>query len=87
MNPPSKSQEAFSGAQRISAVNAMRDRAHRLRRHAARWEALAKSLEEIEGFAASQSKDGSEGGPHIGVGSAPEELLWELASRPLPDGL
>jgi hypothetical protein len=85
MNP--MNQETFSVGQRMSAVNAMRARANHLRKKAARWDELASALEEITRYANSQSKDGGEGGPHIGVGSAPEELLWELATRPLEHGL
>jgi hypothetical protein len=87
MDPTDQNQEVFSNTQRTSAVTAMRNRAHRLRYEAARWESLANALDEITKYASSQSKDGGEGGPHIGVGSAPEELLWELATRPLENGL
>jgi hypothetical protein len=74
MNPPTDwSQESVG--QRMSAVNAMRDRANRLRKEAARWEALANVL------------DDGEGSPLIRVGSPAEELLWELASRPIEIGL
>ena len=81
--PKSDTTEAFAIGHRMNAVAAIRNRAERLRRYAARWDALANSLEEIERHAASQSVDGGEGGPHIGVGSPAEELLWELASRGL----
>jgi hypothetical protein len=87
MNLPESSPEVFGGGQRMSAVNAMRVRAKRLRQQAARWDQLARSLEEIEKYATRQAKDGEDVGPHIGVRSAPEELLWELASRPLEIGL
>jgi hypothetical protein len=87
MNPSNKSQEASSKVRRISAITAMRDRANRLRRRAARWEELANALDKIEKYAISQSKDGSEGSPHIGAGSASEEFLWELASKSFESGL
>jgi hypothetical protein len=89
MNPKAdrNPDEAFSGAQRMKATDVMRDRAKRLRQQAAKWNALADQLDEITKYANSQSKDGEDAGPHIGVGSAPEELLWELASRPLDLGL
>ena len=81
--PEISKDEAFSIAHRMSAVDAIRHRAKQLRQKAARWESLANSLEEIERYAHSQSKDGNESGPHIGAGSAAEELLWELATKPI----
>jgi hypothetical protein len=84
---PKNVSELPSGGSRVRAIVAMRDRASSLRRQADKWDNLARSLEEIEKYAQSQSKDGEECGPHIGVGSAPEQLLWELASRPIEFGL
>jgi hypothetical protein len=84
MNSTDK-QEAFSHDKRHSAIREMRDRAARLRMRAAKWESLANALDEIERYAKNQSKDGGEGGHYIGVGSDPEMLLWELATRPLKD--
>ena len=82
---PSDTSEVFGT--RLRATDAMRaratlmeEKASRLLKEALGWRQLAEMLEKIERHAASQSVDGSESGPHIGVGSAPENLLWKLAS-------
>lgn len=72
------------GGHRESAINVIRMRAtecdqaadcYKLR--AIKLRSLANKLEEIE--RSSQSFDGQESGPHIGVGSDAEEALWSLA--------
>jgi hypothetical protein len=77
-------QEVFSHGNRKKAVDVMRDRARRLKSQADHWNALADALDRIERYANEQCVDGNEAGPHIGVGSMAEGLLWELASKDWP---
>jgi hypothetical protein len=55
-----------------------------LKSQADHWNALADALDRIERYANEQCVDGNEAGPHIGVGSMAEGLLWELASKDWP---
>jgi hypothetical protein len=80
----SPNSEVFAHGQRMKAVTVMRERAKRLQSQAAHWNALADSLEAIERYAKKECVDGSEAGPHIGVGSKAEILLWELANKDWP---
>lgn len=79
--------ESIGGlGRRQKATDAMRSRAELLEREserfgkeAAEWRQLADILDTIEKEA--RREDGQESGPHIGVGSPAENLLWKLANN------
>lgn len=86
VSPPDMSEIFFGSGPRPKATQVMRERAKRMEEkakrimvEAAQWRQLAKALDEIEEEAKKQCVDGSEAGPHIGVGSDAETLLWKLA--------
>ncbi len=73
----SESMSGMSGASgRQKASDALREAAKRLHRRASGLEDIAVALDRC---VPTSLEDGSEGHPHIGVGSAAEVALWDLA--------
>lgn len=65
---------------RMKATDVLRQNAKRLRDKACGLEQLANTIDEIEKASLVASLDGGESHiPYIGVGSAAEVALWEMA--------